>query len=84
MSDTELICKFLTREYQDEHPIIFIYVRGSDRSKKTAVERALENAKQVFFPAIPDYVIKASVKKFLEKKQKLYKEGLISIKPLYQ
>jgi len=83
MSDTELICKFLRREYQDDDPVIYLYVCGNVRSPKTAIQKALDVAKLVFFPAMTEYVIQKGVIKFLDEKKELYKRGLISVKPLY-
>ena len=52
MSDSEIIWKFLIREYKDDHVVIYLYCCGNVRSPKTAIDRVFEFTKQIFCPAI--------------------------------
>ena len=36
-TDKELILKFLNREYKDNHPSIYLYCCGQQRSQQTGV-----------------------------------------------
>jgi len=83
MSDSEIIWKFLEREFLDEHPAIYLYCCGNVRSPKTAIDKLEVITKKIFYPAMSIYLIKSVIKGFLENKKKLYIKGLIKIKPLY-
>jgi hypothetical protein len=83
MSDSEIIWKFLDREYLDDNPVIYLYCNGNVRSPKTAVTKAIELTNKVFYPAMSEHLIQTVIVGFLENKKKLYKKGLIKIKPIY-
>lgn len=84
MSDSEIIWKFLEREFLDEHPAIYLYCKGNIRSSKTAIAKVSDITKPIFYPAMSDFLIQAVIKGFLENKQKQYLKGLIHIKPIYE
>ena len=83
MSDSEIIWKFLTREYQDDHVVVYLYCCGNVRSPKTAIDRVSEFCNQIFCPAIPEWLIKHTIKAYLEHKKKQYQRAEIKIKPIY-
>ena len=75
MSDSEIIWKFLAREYQDDHVVVYLYCCGNVRSPKTAAERVFEFTKQIFCPAIPEWLVKSTITAYLDYKKKQYKNG---------
>lgn len=83
MTDSELIWKFLTREYSDDHPVIYLYSCGNVRSPKIAIEKVLSLTKNIFVPGIKESTLSTIIKSFLDFKKKQYSLGLISIKRLY-
>jgi hypothetical protein len=84
MSDSEIIWKFLEREFLDEHPVIYIYCKGNKRSSTTAITKISDITNPIFYPAMSDFLIRTVIKGFLENKKKQYIKGLIKIKPLYE
>ena len=84
MSESEIIGKYLMRCYPNDHSAIYIYASGWVNGRNVATEKIMEGTKPVFYPAMSEHVIKATIKGFLDLKKKQYKEGLIQIKPLFQ
>jgi len=83
MSDSEIIWKFLVREYQDDHPLIYIYVCGKIRSETTSYTKMLEQIKPIFYPSMSEQIIISTIRGFLERKKKQYKNGEIKVKAIY-
>jgi hypothetical protein len=83
MSDSEIIWKFLDREYLDDNPVIYLYCCGNVRSPKTAIDKVSRFTEKIFYPAMTEQLIKTVIIAFLENKKKLYIKGLIKIKPIY-
>lgn len=83
MTDTILINNFLSREFPDNHPIIYIYVCGQKRSEKTAIDKIMALSTQIFCPPLSEFFVLEIVKNFLEDKKNLYKKGLIKVKSFY-
>lgn len=83
MSDSEIIWKFLNREFKNDHPIIYLYACGNVRSPKTAIEKAVSITKPIFHPPINEHLIMTTIKAFLDNKKKQYIKGEIKIKALY-
>jgi hypothetical protein len=83
MSDSEIIWKFLIREFQDDHPAIYMYVCGNIRSPKTAINKILNQTKPIFYPPINEQLITSTIKGFLDRKKIQYINGEIKVKPLY-
>jgi Sec-independent protein secretion pathway component TatC len=84
MSDSEIIWKFLEREFPNEHPAIYLYCCGNVKSPFTAIEKLMTISLLIFYPIMAEQYIKTVVKGFLENKKKLYLKGLIKVKPLYE
>lgn len=83
MTDSELIWKFLVREYTDEHPVIYLYVSNHPRSSQNAIDKVVSFTKEIFWPVYPDTLIKPVVKRYLDYKKEQYMRGEISVKPIY-
>ena len=83
MTDTILINKFLTREFPNDHPTIYIYVCGQKRSEKTAVDKIMKITSEIFCPPFSEFFILEIVKEFLSDKKTAYKKGEIKVKSFY-
>lgn len=83
MSESRIIWKFLSREFTDDSPIIYLYVCGNVRSPITAVDNAMKLLKPIFYPCFSESYLKTILVSFLDRKKEDYKKGLIKIKPLY-
>jgi hypothetical protein len=83
MSDSEIIWKYLDREYPNDHLVIYLYVCGNVRSNKKALTSVCDSIKTIFSPPINESIIKSTVTGFLENKLKLYEKGEIQVKSLY-
>jgi hypothetical protein len=83
MSDSIIINKFLIREYQDFHQIIYLYVKGGVRSEKLVINEIMKLCNQIFLPGINENFIKTTVKEFLDTKKKLYLKGKVKVKSIY-
>ncbi len=83
MSDSELIWKFLVREYTDSHPVIYLYVSNHPRSSNDAINKVIELTKTIFWPVYPETLIKPVVKRYLDYKKEQYMRGEISVKSIY-
>lgn len=83
MTDSEMIWKYLTRAYPDDHQVIYYYACGNKQSPAMAIQRVMEGTKQIFCPPITEIFLRTVVKGFLDYKEKQYKRGEIKIKPIY-
>lgn len=83
MEDSMIIWKFLTREYPNNHQVIYLYVCGNTRSPVTAVEQVMKITRKIFGPALNDHYIQTVVKGYLDYKKKQYRNGEIPVKPIY-
>lgn len=83
MDDKTIITKFLSREFPDNHPTIYIYVCGHKRSEKTAIEKVMLISKQIFCPPFTEFFVYDIVLEFLKNKKESYKKGLIKVKSFY-
>jgi len=81
MTDKELIIYFLNKKYNNDHPIIFNYVKGQLKGQFTSVKVMIKEELRTF--SIDKIILCDAVFSFLEKKKTLYKKGLIQVKPLY-
>jgi len=83
MTDKILINKFLTREFPDDHTIIYIYACGQKRAEKKAIDKIMNLTKQIFCPPLSEFFILEIVKEFLDSKKIAYEKGEIKIKSFY-
>ena len=84
MNDEELIWNFLTKEFPDNHPIVFIYASGyQTRSKETALTKAMKTLVPIFCPPYEETFIKTVLKAYLDHKHELYRKCKINLTPLY-
>ena len=83
MTDSELILKFLNREYGNDNTIIYLYVCGNVRSAQRAKDQLFNFMNNIFFPAIPEIEIRKVIQEFLEINKMRYLKGEIAVKPFY-
>ena len=83
MYDSEIIWKFLNREYQEDNIVIYLYCCGTIKNHKTAINNVLEFTKKIFCPAISETVLKANIVDYLDLKKKQYHNAEITIKSIY-
>lgn len=83
MSDSILVWNFLTREFTDDHPVIYLHCCGSVRSSANAMDKALVITEQIFCPPLELSFVKTIIKSFLEMKKKQYLRAEITIKSIY-
>jgi hypothetical protein len=83
MTDSTIIWKFLTYEYPDDHPVVYLYVCGNVRSPKTAIDKSMLLLREIFAPAMSEHTIKTVLIAYLDRKKKQYLKGEIRVKALY-
>lgn len=83
MSDSEIIWKYLTRSFPDQHHIIYIYCCGQQMSRENAVKRIFDDVYPIFGNVLSDSLIKTTVKGFLEYKKKQYLNAEIKVQSIY-
>lgn len=83
MNDRTIIFKFLSREFPNEHPIIYVYVCGQKRSEQTSINKILDLTLKVFYPVFSKEFILEIIEEYLKNKKTLYKKGLINVKSFY-
>lgn len=79
MSDRTIIFNFLEIEFQNNHPLIYIYVCGEKRLQITVINKIMTITKKIFSPPLSDSFILEVVIDYLSDKEKLYEEGSIEI-----
>ena len=83
MTKSEIIRKFLIREYPDNHLLIYLYCCGNIRTPNIVLKAAESLTSEIFQPMIQESVIKITIKEFFEDKKRKYKNGLITLKACY-
>ena len=83
MTDRTIIINFLSREFPNDHPTIYIYVCGQKRSEKTAIDKIMNLTRQIFCPPLSEFFVLEIIKDFLNDKKTKYKKGLINVKSYY-
>lgn len=83
MKDSNLILKFLIKEYPNDSIAIYLYCCGNVISQSNAINKITETTKEIFTPFIEEQYIKSIIKSFLEFKKNEYKLGYFSVKPIY-
>ena len=83
MTDSELIWKFLSREYPDDHVAVYLYVCGHTRSPNTAMEKVIPLVITIFSPPLSENFVKTVVKAFFDNKKRQYLKGEIKVKSIY-
>lgn len=83
MSDSKIILEFLFIIIPDDHPAIYQYIMGGDRSKVSAINNITKIVYNLFSPPYTDGHIRTVIRTFLKEKKREYKNGLIKIKPIY-
>jgi len=83
MTDSKIIWKYLSREIQDSHLVVYLYCCGNVRSPKIAIDKITKLIKPIFSQAIDEDVILAVVKDYLENKKRQYLAGEIKVVSIY-
>lgn len=83
MSDTRIIYRFLINEFTNDHPVVYLYVCGQERSQTAAVNKGLALLKDIFTPPYGVDYLKELLVEYLDIKKEDYKKGVIQVKPLY-
>ena len=83
MQDSTIIWKFLSREFQDDHMVIYLYVCGNTRSPQTSINKIMEITTKVFCPPLEEYYVKQIVKAYLDMKKRQYINRQIKVKSIY-
>lgn len=83
MSDSEIILEFLSVVIPNDHPAIYQYIIGGDRSKISAINNIANIIHDVFSPPYSDGHIRTVIRTFLKEKKHEHQKGLIKIKPIY-
>ena len=83
MSDSKIIREFIQICVPDDHPAIYIYIMGKERSKITAVNQIIKLTDGILTPPYTTGHIKTVARSFLKEKKEQYEKGLIKIKPHY-
>ncbi len=83
MSDSIIIWKYLTREYLNSHPVIYLYVKGDTRNSHNILLKVMGDIRIIFCPAMAESYVKNIVQQYLDIKKKQYHRGEIIIKPMF-
>tara|TARA_B100000927_G_scaffold45106_3_gene32583 strand:- start:783 stop:1034 length:252 start_codon:yes stop_codon:yes gene_type:complete len=83
MSDSEIIKEFIEVSIPDDHPAIYQYIMGKNRSKISAINQIAKLTDGILTPPYTSGHIRTVAKQFLKQKQKDYDMGLIKIRPIY-
>lgn len=83
MSDSKIIREFIETCVPNDHPAIFIYIMGKERSKITALNQITALADGILCPPYTQGHIRTIAKQFLKDKKKEYEMGQLKIKEIY-
>lgn len=83
MSDSEIIKEFIKVSIPDDHPSIYIYINGRERSRVTAINQIAQSCDGILSPPYTMGHIKTVARNFLKEKKEEFEKGLIEIKPIY-
>ena len=83
MKDSEIIWRYISREFPDSHQCIYLYVSGTINIRKVVITQILLSIKPVFNGAMSDHIMETVVKGFLERKKAGYIKGEFDVKSIY-
>ncbi len=83
MEISEIIWEYLSREYPDNHQVIYLYCQGNARSPNICMEKILPSLETIFYPIVSKPVLKTILKGFLDNKRKEFTKGNIKIISIY-
>lgn len=83
MNDKTIISKFLSLEFPNEHPLIYMYVCGQKNIEQSIIDKIMSLTLKIFNPPISKNYILEIIKEYLENKKTLYKKNLIKVKSFY-
>jgi hypothetical protein len=83
MSNTTIIWDAMVVILKDDHPILYQYIKGKNRSKEVAIMRLTGFIAPIFVGAYEYAKIRSVARQFLKQKELDYTYGLVKIKPIY-
>lgn len=83
MSDTTIIWEAMSVMVNEDHPIIYQYVKGKALSRNSAIIRLTKMVAPIFIGAYNTTKIKSVSKQYLNQMESNYKQNKIKIKPIY-
>ncbi len=83
MSDTEIIREFLEVSVPDDHPALYQFIMGREKSQQSAINNIAKLADGILCPPYTIGHVRTVIRAFLKDKRKEYQAGLIEIKPIY-
>ncbi len=83
MSDTEIIREYLEVSIPNDHPALYQFIMGRERSQQSAVNNIAKLTDGILSPPYTIGHIRTVIRAFLRHKKKQYQKGLIEIKPIY-
>lgn len=83
MGDSDIIYDLLRLSIPNDHPALYQYIKGGERSKAGAVNNIFASIDGLMNPPYSIGHIRTVIRRFLKDKKKEYKEGLFEPKPIY-
>ena len=84
MSNTTIIWEAISAIVKDDHPILYQYIKGKDKSKEAATMRLTGLIAPIFIGAYEDAKLRSVARQYLKQKELDYKNGLVKIKPIHR
>lgn len=82
MTDS-IILKYLSREYTNDNPSIYLYVKGGIKNKAMTLGKVFNDISPLFSPSYSDDVIRKTIRDFFERERLKYKNGEFAPTPIY-
>ena len=83
MSNTTIIWDAMTVIIKNDHPIIYQYIKGRNKSRESAVMRLTSIITPIFTGWCDDVKIRSVSRQFLKQKEMDHINGKIKIKSIY-
>lgn len=83
MTDTTIIWELISVIVKDDHPSIYQYIKGKNRSREASVMRITGIIAPIFDGAYDISKIRGVVRDYLKQKESDWKNGKIKIKSIY-
>ncbi len=83
MSDTTIIWETMDAIIKDDHPSVYQYIKGKNKSRETAIMRITGILAPIFYGGYDIAKIRSVAREFLKQKEINFKNGIIKIKSIY-
>ena len=83
MTDTRIIWELMSELIKDDHPSIYQYVKGKNKSREAAVMRITGILAPIFYGAYDISKVRSVARDYLKQKELDWKRGKIKIKSIY-